>query len=133
MELCQAIKDWNKLFVDAMSDMSKYFILMAKTMKISMQKWQWFNCNNNNNNNILWCLPINRLIILFSVQHNKHSKDRLFHTINNVHQLIIMSKYTNTNDVNERPPHTMNAPQQTMSLQKDATSESFFSLLKYFQ
>ena len=105
MELCQAIKDWNKLFVDAISDMSKYFILMAKTMKISMQKWQWFNCNNNNNNNILWCLPINRLIILFSVQHNKHSKDRLFHTINNVHQLIIMSKYTNTNDVNERPPH----------------------------
>ena len=37
MELCQAIKDSNKLLVDAMSDMSKSFILMAKTMKITMQ------------------------------------------------------------------------------------------------
>ena len=38
MELCQAIKDSNKLFVDAMSDMSKSFMLMAETMKISMQQ-----------------------------------------------------------------------------------------------
>ena len=38
MELCQAIKDSNKLFADAMSDMSKFFILMAETMKISMHQ-----------------------------------------------------------------------------------------------
>ena len=38
MELCQAIEDSNKAFVYAMSDMSKYFMLMAETMKISMQQ-----------------------------------------------------------------------------------------------
>ena len=38
MELCQAIKDSNKLFADAMSDMSKSFMLMTETMKISMQQ-----------------------------------------------------------------------------------------------
>ena len=38
MELCQAIKDSNKVFADAMSDMSKSFMLMAETMKISMQQ-----------------------------------------------------------------------------------------------
>ena len=37
MELCQAIKDSNKLFADAMSDMTKSFMSMAETMKISMQ------------------------------------------------------------------------------------------------
>ena len=35
MELCQAIKDSNKLFADAMSDMSKSLRLMAETMKIT--------------------------------------------------------------------------------------------------
>ena len=38
MELCQAIKDSDKVFADAMSDMSKSFMLMAETMKISMQQ-----------------------------------------------------------------------------------------------
>ena len=38
MELCQATKDSNKLFADAMSDMSKSFMLMTETMKISMQQ-----------------------------------------------------------------------------------------------
>ena len=37
-ELCQAIKDSNKVFADAMSDMSKSFMLMAETMKLSMQQ-----------------------------------------------------------------------------------------------
>ena len=31
------------------------------------------------------------------------------------------------------PPHTMNAPQQTMNSQKDATSEIFLSKLRDFQ
>ena len=31
------------------------------------------------------------------------------------------------------PPHAMNAPQQTMNSQKDATSETFLSELRDFQ
>ena len=38
MELCQAMKDSNKVFVDSISDMSKSFMLMAETMKIYMQQ-----------------------------------------------------------------------------------------------
>ena len=38
MELCQAIKDSNKVFADAIKDMSKSFMMMAEIMKISMQQ-----------------------------------------------------------------------------------------------
>ena len=38
MELCHAMEDSNKAFVYAMSDMSKYFMVMAETMKISLQQ-----------------------------------------------------------------------------------------------
>ena len=38
MELFQAIKDSNRVFVDAMLDTSESFMLMAETMKISMQQ-----------------------------------------------------------------------------------------------
>ena len=38
MKLCQTIKDSDKLFADAMSDMSKSFMLIAETIKISMQQ-----------------------------------------------------------------------------------------------
>ena len=38
MELCQAIKDSNKVFADAIKDMSKSFMVMAEIMKISMQQ-----------------------------------------------------------------------------------------------
>ena len=38
MELCQAIKDSNKLFADAKSDISKSFMLMSETIKIFCSK-----------------------------------------------------------------------------------------------
>ena len=38
MELCQAIKDSNKVFADVMSDMTKSFMFMEESMKISMQQ-----------------------------------------------------------------------------------------------
>lgn len=37
-ELCQAIKESNKMFADAMSNMSDSFKLMAESMKISLQQ-----------------------------------------------------------------------------------------------
>ena len=81
MELCQAIKDSNKLFADAKSDISKSFMLMSETIKIFCSKKELLNNNNSNNNNnynILWYLPISQLTILISLQHNKRSKDRYF-------------------------------------------------------
>ena len=73
MDLFQAIKESNKVFADTMSDMSKSFILMAETMKVSLQQMAMIN-----NNNILWYLPINQLVVLIFLRHNKHSKDRYF-------------------------------------------------------
>ena len=43
-----------------------------------------------------------------------------------------MSTSPQTMSINASP-HTMNAPQQTMNSQKDATSETFLSELRDFQ
>ena len=56
----------------------------------------------------------------------------IFHTMNNAHQQNIMITPPQTMSMNA-PPHTINAPQQTMNLQKDAASETFLSSLRDFQ
>ena len=97
-ELCQAIKDSNKLFADAMTDMSKSFMLMAETMNISMK--QIAMIQQQQQNNILWYLPI-----------NKSSFSSLFSTTSTAktdisyHEQCTSTKYneyTTTNNVNER-------------------------------
>ena len=52
--------------------------------------------------------------------------------MNNVHEPNIIITPPQTISMNA-PPHTMNALQQTMNSQKDATSETFLSSLRDFQ
>ena len=91
MELCQTRKDSNKLFVDAMLDMSKSFMLMAETMKISMQQMTMIQQQQQQHSVVSVYQPTHH-------SHNKHSNDRYF-------TQCTSTKYnecTNTNNVNER-------------------------------
>ena len=118
MELCQAIKDSNEVFADAMSDMSKSFMLMAETMKVSIQQMAMIQQQQHYS-----------MISAYQPGHNFHlysaqqaQRRPIFHIMNNAHQPKIMSTPQQTMSINA-PPHTMNAPHQTMNSQKDATSE----------
>ena len=129
MELCQSIKDSSKLFADAMSDMSKSFILMAEIMKISMQQMPMIQKQQQQHSMVSAYQPTHHSH-LYSAQQAQQRP--IFHTMNNAHQPNIMSTPPQTMSMNT-PPHTMNAPQQTMNSQKDATSETSLSSSRDFQ
>ena len=80
MELCQAIKDSNKVFADAMSDMSKSFMLMAETMKISMQQVAMIQQQRQRQQQQQHSMASANqpCHILISIQNNKHNKGRHF-------------------------------------------------------
>ena len=84
MELCQAIKDSNKVFADAMSDMSKSFILMAETMKISMHQMAMIQQQQQQQHFIVSAYQPGHHSHLYSAQQAQQRP--LFHTMNNAHQ-----------------------------------------------
>ena len=84
MELCQAIKDSNKVFADAMSDMSKFFILMAETMKISMHQMAMIQQQQQQQHFIVTAYQPGHHSHLYSAQQAQQRP--LFHTMNNAHQ-----------------------------------------------
>ena len=128
MELCQTIKDSNKVFVDAMTDMSKYFMLMAETMKISMQQMTMIQQQQPQHSMVSAYQPTHHSH-LYSVQQPQQRA--MFHAMNNAHQPNKMSTSPQTMSRNA-PPHTVNPPQQTMNSQNEATSETFLSSLRDF-
>ena len=86
MELCQATKDSNKMFADFMSDMSKSFILMAETMKISMQQMTMIQQQQYS---IVSTYQPGHHSHLYSAQQAQQRP--IFHTMNNAYQPKIMS------------------------------------------
>ena len=81
MELCQAIKDSNEVFADAMSDMSKSFTLMAETMKVSIQQMVMIQQQQHYS-----------MISAYQPGHNSHlwsaqqaQRRPVFHIMNNAH------------------------------------------------
>ena len=130
MELGQAIKDSNKVFADAMSDMSKSFTLIAETMKISLQQMAMIQHPQQRQHSLVSEYQPGHHSHLYSAQQAQQRS--IFHTMSNAHQPKIMSTPPQTMSINA-PPLTMNAPQQTMNSQKDATSATFLSSLRDFQ
>ena len=119
MELCQAIKDSNKVFADAMSDMSRFFMLMAETMKISMQQMAMIQ-QQQQQHSVVSAYQPGYHSHLYSTQQAQQRP--IFYNMNNAHQPKIMSTPPQTMSINA-PPHKMNELQQTMDSQKDATSD----------
>ena len=115
-----------------MSDMTKSFMLMVETMKISMQQMTMIQQQQQQQQQ-------HSMVSSYQPTHHSHPYSAqqahqrpIFHTLNNAYQPKIMSTSPQTMPMNARPKK-MNAPQQTMNSQKDATSETFFSPLRYFQ
>ena len=130
MELGQAIKDSNKVFADAMSDMSKSFMLIAETMKISKQQMAMIQHPQQRQHSLVAEYQPGHHSHLYSAQQAQQRS--IFHTMSNAHQPKIMSTPPQTVSINA-PPLTMNAPQQTLNSQKDATSATCLSSLRDFQ
>ena len=119
MELGQAIKDSNKVFADAMSDMSRSFMLMAETMKISMQQMAMIQQQQQQQHSVVSAYQPGYHSHLYSTQAQQRP---IFYTMKNAHQPKIMSTPPQTMSINALP-HKMNELQQTMDSQKDATSD----------
>ena len=115
-----------------MSDMTKSFMLMVEPMKISMQQMTMIQQQQQQQQQ-------HSMVSSYQPTHHSHPYSAqqahqrpIFHTLNNAYQPKIMSTSPQTMPMKARPKK-MNAPQQTMNSQKDATSETFFSPLRYFQ
>ena len=104
IELCQATKDSNKLFACVMSDMSKSFMLMTETMKISIQKVEMIQQQQRQQQQQQQQQQQHSMVSAYQPNHHSHlysvqqaQQRRIFHTMNNAHESNIMST----------PPQTM--------------------------